>query len=950
MFIDCIRLGGVDRIVDETGVGKSKKNEMTRQEMSVVSDVVLSSFKDRDAVTGRQAYFLDVPGASGGAQLSVVSFEAVEELGRPWVATVTLTHPDSLDRSDFLGKDAAFRIVPEMLPGRKFSGWITRFTKLKTTRDFCKYEIVLEAHLAKLARVHASRIFQHQSAPEIIESILRAHGFKGHQFAFKLRRQYPQHPFRFAYQIDDLSYVRMLMQKEGMYCYISEGEHGDVLNFCDDVDHYVYTPSLVAPYREPAGLTSDVEAVFSLKVVSQSVAQSVVTADYNPDQAFERLKAESNVARSDKTTYGQPYVWGTHHLSAIGAQWEAQLRHEAALTWQIVFEGESNLVGLHPARVLHTDEVFEDAPNGQLVFEVKHRGARDDTYTSTYRAIPAGRRFRLKLEEEQWPKIGGTLSARITSPGKYKYAYLTQQGLYVVRFDLDFGNWSPGGESVPLRLAKPFAGALQTGFHFPLIDGTEVAVAFHDGDPDRPYIAHALHNSQSTDHVTSDDRWLSRNVIRTQSNNKLRMEDWQGQEGIKLATEYGKTQLNMGFLVDSTRQQRGDGYELRTDSWGGLRAGKGIFISADAQSKAQGQALDMQAAQQQLQTAQARMKNLAEAVIQAKAVVAACEDQQTLLDQQIRQLQQAVLLASAPHGMAFTSGEHLQIAAGGHLFATAGGNADAAVGGNFTVAAGNAVSLFANARGMKLFAGKGKVDVQAQSDALELTALKGVTICSTQDAVTLNASKSLTLMCGGAYIKLQGAQVEIGSAGDITLKGPLRIQGSGAQQAALPVLPTQQDTAMQLWHTYPNGEPVKNAKYRVAFPDGSSRTGRLDANGKATLAGVPRGGGHVQYFEESGSFEEQARKFAEPEGHPQSVAAGGEAPALPSMTGQVLAAGASLANSATHNGTAGVAKALATIAAEAASKNPIPAAPFVQAVSNPALQFLSAGLSGKHNN
>ena len=35
---------------------------------------------------------------------------------------------------------------------------------------------------------------------------------------------------------------------------------------------------------------------------------------------------------------------------------------------------------------------------------------------------------------------------------------------------------------VPMRLAKPFAGARQTGFHFPLIDGTEVAIAFRDGE------------------------------------------------------------------------------------------------------------------------------------------------------------------------------------------------------------------------------------------------------------------------------------------------------------------------------------------------------------------------------------------------------------------------------------------------------------------------------------
>ncbi|WP_063825926.1 type VI secretion system Vgr family protein [Paraburkholderia caribensis] len=879
-----------------------------KREMIEAGSVTLGELLNSKSQTGRQAYFLDVPGTASASQLSVVSFEAVEKLGEPWRVTIRLTHPEGLLRADYLGKDAVFSIVPVDGDRRTFSGWLTHFTKLKTTHDFSSYEMVVEAHFAKLKQVRASRIFQHQNAPEIIESILREHGFKGHQFSFTLRRQYPQHAFRFAYQTDDLSYVQMLMQKEGIFCHIDEGEHGDVLNFCDDVDHYIYTPALHVPYRETSGLEAGVEALFSLRTAARTVAQSVTVADYNPDQAFERFKAEANVSRDDKTTYGPQYIWGTHHQDGNGAQWEAQLRHEVEVAWQVVYEGESNVVGLRPARVLHTDEVLPDAPNGQVIIAVSHRGSRDEAYTNSYEAIPADRRFRLKCDEAGWPKITGTLSARVTSPGQYKYAYLTQQGYYVVRFDLDFSTWSPGGESVPLRLAKPFAGALQTGFHFPLIDGTEVAVAFHDGNPDRPYIAHALHNSQSTDHVTSDDRWLSRNVIRTQSNNKLRMEDWQGQEGVKLATEYGKTQLNMGFLVDRNRQQRGDGYELRTDDWGVLRAGKGIFISADAQSKAEGQALDMQQAQQQLSTAQARMRSLSDAVTQAKAVVAACEEQQDLLERRIRHLQQAVILASAPHGMAFTSGEHMQIAAGGHLFATAGGNADTAVGGNYTVAAGNAVSLYANAQGMKLYSGKGKLEMQAQSDALELTALKGVSISSTQDTVTLNASKSLMLMCGGSYIRLEGSQVEIGSAGEITLKGPLRIGGSATQQAALPVLPTQQDTGLQLWHTYPNGEPVKNAKYKIVFPDGSSRAGRLDADGKATVANVPRGGGRVQYFEEDGSFESRSRRFTDPDGRPQTMTRG-DTRALPSMTAQALSAAPALAGTVAGGGIDGAIKA-----------------------------------------
>ena len=43
------------------------------------------------------------------------------------------------------------------------------------------------------------------------------------------------------------------------------------------------------------------------------------------------------------------------------------------------------------------------------------------------------------------------------------------------------------------------------------------------------------------------------------------MEDKRGEEHIKLATEYGKTQLNSGHLVDNQEQRRGAGAELHTN-------------------------------------------------------------------------------------------------------------------------------------------------------------------------------------------------------------------------------------------------------------------------------------------------------------------------------------------------------------------------------------------------
>jgi type VI secretion system secreted protein VgrG len=280
----------------------------------------------------QQAYFLEVPGTVSAKGLSVMSFTAVERMGDSYTVTIELTHAEALERADYLNKDATFMIDPgDGSEPRKFCGCIARFSSTKTTKDFRGYQIVVEALVARLRLTRTSRIYQHQSAPQIIESILRRHELKGHQFSFRLRRKYPQHAFRFQHQLTDWSYIRLLMEQEGIYCYIAAGKFGDEVVFADDIDHYVYLPELKVPYREKSGLESGVEAVYGLQMHAETVPASFRVADYNPDHAYERLKADANVARKDTTTYGQPYVYGTHHLDQEGAEWEARLRHEKVI-------------------------------------------------------------------------------------------------------------------------------------------------------------------------------------------------------------------------------------------------------------------------------------------------------------------------------------------------------------------------------------------------------------------------------------------------------------------------------------------------------------------------------------------------------------------------------------------------------------------------------------------
>lgn len=174
------------------------------------------------AIPGRQAFHLNVPGTDAAAALSVVSFTATEEMGEPNVVHIELTHPQQLLRADFLSRGAVFSITADDGAVRRFSGFIARFSAIRTTHDFTQYEVELQSHLGRLKAVTRNRIFQHATTPDILAAGLRSHGLRDHQFSFRLRRQYPQHAFRMQYGMADFAYSHMMQQKAGVYSYVTE--------------------------------------------------------------------------------------------------------------------------------------------------------------------------------------------------------------------------------------------------------------------------------------------------------------------------------------------------------------------------------------------------------------------------------------------------------------------------------------------------------------------------------------------------------------------------------------------------------------------------------------------------------------------------------------------------------------------------------------------------------
>ncbi|STI88074.1 Rhs element Vgr protein [Escherichia coli] len=265
---------------------------------------------------------------------------------------------------------------------------------------------------------------------------------------------------------------------------------------------------------------------------------------------------------------------------------------------------------------------------------------------------------------------------------------------------------------------------------------------------------------------------------------------------------------------------------------------EGIFISADAQDKAQGQVREMAPAMAILDGAQSQMQSLStdaqttnadrQIFIADSAVAAKCKRSDAGRD-----------LLSAPKGVAIASGEHLQLAASKNVIANAGNNADIGVVKNMFIGVGQALSVFVRKAGIKLFANKGAVSVQAQNDLMELLAQKSIEITSTEDEIKITAKKKITLNGGGSYIRLDACGIEAGTPGEYNVKAGYYGRKPKAKLTpelmAFPVIKSEDFNQSFILLDENTGQPLINWPYELELESGLKMSGITDENGNTEL-------------------------------------------------------------------------------------------------------------------
>ncbi|MDU2378704.1 MAG: type VI secretion system tip protein VgrG [Enterobacter cloacae] len=801
-------------------------------------------------------HLLSVKGCDAG--LDVLAFEGDEALSNPFRYRIEFTSADhAISKEMMLMKAASLTLLAPVDQGygikvqepvRVIQGVVSGLERLGTSKDETRYAVTLEPRLALLDRSHQNAIYQDMSVPQIVEKILRErHGMRGQDFLFSLTREYPRREQVMQYGENDLHFITRLLGEVGIWFRFTTDTrlNIDVVEFYDSQQGY--EKGLTLPSVPPSGQHSQgVDSVWEMESHHNVVQKQVSTRDYNYRHATEDMNARVDATGGDTTTYGEAYHWADNYLTPGSAYdrnpapesgaFYARIRHERYLNGQTKTRAFTSCPVLSPGQVVKVTggyEVAEVFAQGVVVTAMHSHARRDEDFGVRFDGIPDSTDFCFRPAPGSRPVMAGTLPARVTSTTENDiYGHIDKDGRYRVNMLFDRDNWETGFESLWVRQSRPYAGDTY-GLHLPLLAGTEVAIGFEDGNPDRPYIAGVLHDSAHGDHVTI--RNYKRNVLRTPANNKIRLDDERGKEHIKVSTEYGgKSQLNLGHLVDSEKQQRGEGFELRTDSWGAIRAQKGIFISADGQARAQGQVLDMEPALARLSAALVEMESLAASARQAQALAADVGHQQTLLKQKIEQLHEEVILGSAPKGMALVSGEDMQLSASDNMTLTAGKQLDVGVQKDFTLVAGKQLSLYSR-EGAKLFSSQNDIDIQAQGGNITTWSTQDTHISSGRKLI-VTAQDELTLICGGGYIKISGGNVEVGGPGKLFIKNSgIKKAGSGSMQGVMKSFEPECFDEKFIIRNALTQEPLPGKAYKITMPNGSVVTGITDSQGATTL-------------------------------------------------------------------------------------------------------------------
>ncbi len=435
-------------------------------------------------------------GESLPADAEPSSFEIKEAMSLPFTLRV-----------DFGTKDATFRAADCLRTGMTIlvvdgeRGRSRSFSGICETCEFLHHDglhfifrVTIRPPIAALAHREDLRIYQEKGVVDIVKELIAAGGVD--KVEWRLEGDYPPREIVIQYRESELNFIHRLLADEGIFYFFQHKDGETTMVFADSTNALVEdteVPVILAlsqgiPLSDPAR-----SVTFTRKLRPGSVR----LRDYD----FEKPQALPNAGQGAESAWPMSYYEypGLFTKAADGQRRAAaRLRELRADADQIRLE--SGAMNLEVGKAFQIAGAAQELHNGKFVcLELVSRGSQSrsgadgkSNFSNEVLAQPEGSTFSAPRRAAR-PRIRGLQTAFVTGPTQgEEEIHCDKYGRIKVRFHWDRVGQHDDKSSCWLRVAQPPLGGQ---IIIPRV-GWEVAVAFFDGDPDRPYVVGRVYNAE----------------------------------------------------------------------------------------------------------------------------------------------------------------------------------------------------------------------------------------------------------------------------------------------------------------------------------------------------------------------------------------------------------------------------------------------------------------------
>ena len=760
---------------------------------------------------------------------------------------------------------------------RKISGIISKAELTGADDRHFYYRLVVRPALWLTTKTSRSRIFQNQNVLDITADVLRNYPivYRVKENAFRLPDGYPERDFVRQMWESDFDFLTRLWREWGLYYF--EDDEGLIL--CDS-PHF-HEPHGNAydsiRYHAPGAGRIDEEYVSSLKAARRSTIATVSVVDYDytrgRQQIVEDHDAFGDLCQAEERHWGdfsQPLA-GATGLSGQPNRYLEEARYLAGVRAYALYSrnsrlrGRGNLPGLKAGRTFFVTDHPEPTLNAEYLVvsttidihnasgSTRSAGKRDEHQVqcvTDFVLQPSDRFFKNRPKKK--PRCHAE-TAVVVGP-QDQATYVDAYGRVKISYLWDVDGPRDERASCWVRVASPWQGQSFGAIYVPRV-GQEVTVNYHEGDPDKPYIADRMINQLQqppwklpANHALSGTR--TRDLAGLQAN-QIVTDDTPGKLQVQVSSDHAQSRLVLGHNTridgnEGRKEERGEGWELATDSWGVARANKGLLVTTETRSGATAPVKDMGETVQRLTAARELQESLIEQALCHEAqqpgadqsdIGSALKDQNDAIrgglgsiDHPFPELSEPHLVMASAAGVALTAEQSTHIASNEHLALTTGLSVGIAAGKSMVASIRERFSVFVQRMGITMVAAAGKVSLEAKTDGMSLLAQKAVDVISEQGSINLKTPNAITLNAGGTQLTLNSDGVFIHTGGQCLIHCT-EFDISEPETKPLGIGSRSHDEQFT-FISKESGKPFSNVKYRIVKESGEAIDGITDAEGK----------------------------------------------------------------------------------------------------------------------